>query len=41
LIVSITCDFGERYLSNPVYTELAEPNYADLEEAISPQPAMA
>jgi cysteine synthase len=24
LIVSIVCDFGERYLSNPVYTELAD-----------------
>jgi cysteine synthase len=24
LIVSIICDFGERYLSNPVYTELAD-----------------
>ena len=34
LIVSITCDFGERYLSNPVYTELADPDYSDLEEAI-------
>jgi cysteine synthase A len=41
LIVSITCDFGERYLSNPVYTELPEADYSDLEEAISPQPAMA
>ena len=41
LIVSITCDFGERYLSNPVYTELAEADYSDLEEAISAQPAMA
>ncbi|MBD0321074.1 MAG: hypothetical protein ICV87_12115, partial [Gemmatimonadetes bacterium] len=34
LIVSITCDFGERYLSNPVYTELADPDYSDIEEAI-------
>jgi cysteine synthase A len=34
LIVSIICDFGERYLSNPVYTELPDPDYADLEEAI-------
>lgn len=25
LIVSIICDFGERYLSNPVYAELDEP----------------
>jgi len=38
LIVSITCDFGERYLSNPVYAELADPDYADLEAAIMPQP---
>ena len=34
LIVSIICDFGERYLSNPVYTELPDPDYADLEEAM-------
>lgn len=26
LIVSIVCDFGERYLSNPVYAELPEPD---------------
>ncbi|HEY6948553.1 MAG TPA: cysteine synthase A [Gemmatimonadales bacterium] len=38
LIVSITCDFGERYLSNPVYSELADPDYSDLEAAIAPQP---
>jgi cysteine synthase A len=25
LIVSIVCDFGERYLSHPVYTELPDP----------------
>lgn len=25
LIVSIICDFGERYLSNPVYAEMPEP----------------
>lgn len=30
LIVSIVCDFGERYLSNPVYAELAEPTAADI-----------
>lgn len=30
LIVSIICDFGERYLSHPVYTELADPDFADL-----------
>lgn len=41
LIVSIACDFGERYLSNPVYTELPDPDYSDLEDAIRPQPAMA
>jgi cysteine synthase len=35
LIVSIICDFGERYLSNPVYTELPDPDYADLEPAIA------
>jgi cysteine synthase A len=35
LIVSIICDFGERYLSNPVYTELPDPDYADLEAAFA------
>jgi cysteine synthase A len=30
LIVSIIADFGERYLSNPVYAELPEPTDADL-----------
>jgi cysteine synthase len=34
LIVSIICDFGERYLSNPVYTELPDPDYSDLEDAM-------
>ncbi|MBA3553613.1 MAG: cysteine synthase A [Gemmatimonadales bacterium] len=33
-IVSIICDFGERYLSNPVYAELADPDFGDLEEVI-------
>jgi cysteine synthase A len=33
LIVSIICDFGERYLSNPVFTELPDPDYSDLEDA--------
>jgi cysteine synthase A len=28
LIVSIICDFGERYLSNPVYAEMPEPDDA-------------
>jgi cysteine synthase A len=35
LIVSIVCDFGERYLSNPVYTELADPDFSDIEEAVA------
>jgi cysteine synthase A len=35
LIVSIVCDFGERYLSNPVYAELSDPDFADLEEVIN------
>jgi cysteine synthase A len=39
LIVSIACDFGERYLSNPVYTELPDPDYSDVEEAVALQPA--
>jgi cysteine synthase A len=30
LIVSIIADFGERYLSNPVFAELPEPSDADL-----------
>jgi cysteine synthase A len=34
LIVSVVCDFGERYLSNPVYTELPDPDYGDLEADI-------
>jgi cysteine synthase A len=34
LIVSVICDFGERYLSNAVYTELADQDYGDLEAAI-------
>jgi cysteine synthase A len=35
LIVSVICDFGERYLSNPVYTELSEPDFSDVEEAVA------
>ena len=30
LIVSVICDFGERYLSHPVYTELPEPDFSDV-----------
>ena len=31
LIVSIICDFGERYLSNPVYAELPAPDAGEME----------
>ena len=41
LIVSIICDFGERYLSNPVYTELSDPDFADLEDALEAPAAIA
>jgi cysteine synthase A len=41
LIVSIICDFGERYLSNPVYTELADPDFADLEDVLEAPAAIA
>ncbi|HEX2610891.1 MAG TPA: cysteine synthase A [Gemmatimonadales bacterium] len=40
LIVSIVCDFGERYLSNPVYTELPDPDFSDLEDALAPPVAV-
>src|SRR5947209_9445453 len=36
LIVSIICDFGERYLSNPVYADLPEPDDAWLGVAREP-----
>jgi cysteine synthase A len=35
LIVSVVCDFGERYLSNPVYTELPDPDFSDVEDAVA------
>jgi cysteine synthase A len=35
LIVSIICDFGERYLSNAAFTELPDPDHTDLELAIA------
>jgi cysteine synthase A len=41
LIVSIICDFGERYLSNPVYAELLDPDFSDVEEALAAPAAMA
>jgi cysteine synthase A len=40
LIVSIVCDFGERYLSNPVYDEIPEPDFSDLADALA-EPAGA
>jgi cysteine synthase A len=36
LIVSIICDFGERYLSNPVYADLPDPDDAWLGVAREP-----
>lgn len=41
LIVSVICDFGERYLSHPVYTELWDPDLTDLDEALSAPTAVA
>jgi cysteine synthase A len=41
LIVSVICDFGERYLSHPVYTELPDPDISDLEEALAAPAAIA
>ena len=35
LIVSVICDFGERYLSNPVYTDLPDPDYSDIESSLA------
>jgi cysteine synthase len=35
LIVSVVCDFGERYLSNPVYAELPDPVISDVEDALA------
>lgn len=35
LIVSIVCDFGERYLSNPVYADLPDPDFSDVESSLS------
>lgn len=34
LIVSITCDFGERYLSHPVYTEMEDADFSDIEDTL-------
>jgi cysteine synthase A len=41
LIVSVICDFGERYLSNPVYTELPDPDMSDIEDALTAPAAIA
>lgn len=41
LIVSIICDFGERYLSHPVYTELPDSDISDLEDALAAPAALA
>jgi cysteine synthase A len=41
LIVSVICDFGERYLSHPVYTELPDPDISDLQDALAAPVAMA
>lgn len=35
LIVSVICDFGERYLSNPVYADLPDPDFSDIEKALA------
>ena len=35
LVVSIICDFGERYLSNPVYAELPDPDWSDVDDAVA------
>ena len=41
LVVSVICDFGERYLSHPVYTELPDPDISDLQDALAAPAAMA
>ena len=41
LIVSIIADFGERYLSHLVYTELPDPDTSDLEDALAAPAAIA
>jgi cysteine synthase len=34
LVVSVICDFGERYLSNPVFAEMPEASFDDVAAAI-------
>lgn len=42
LIVSVVCDFGERYLSNPVYAELPDEDFSEFEDALAePEPVPA
>jgi cysteine synthase A len=42
LVVSIICDFGERYLSNPVYAELPDADWSDVDDAVAqPEPVPA
>ncbi|MGH7498356.1 MAG: cysteine synthase A [Gemmatimonadales bacterium] len=41
LIVSIICDFGERYLSNPVYADFPDAEFSDLDEALQEPAAVA
>ena len=41
LIVSVICDFGERYLSNPVYGELPDPDFSEFEDALAAEPVPA
>lgn len=36
LIVALLPDFGERYMSNPVYAELPDPDFSDVAEALGP-----
>lgn len=41
LIVSIICDFGERYLSNPLYTDLPDADFAEFDDALAAEGAAA
>ncbi len=42
LIVSVICDFGERYLSNPVYADQPEPDFGEFQDALAtPEPVPA
>lgn len=41
LIVSVICDFGERYLSNPVYAEQPDSDFSEFESALEAEPVPA